>query len=156
MAKEAKTKKAKEEEKEYKLSDLPGIGAAAVAKLEAAGIYDLMGLAVSSPPSLSETAGIGEAAARKAIQAARKMLNLGFQDGLEFEEFDQWGHDMDNSSFLMGDFLVNDNVINAIFDGIFFDELDNHGQFLYNGSTVVMGDTEFSGNQITAGFDGHL
>ena len=76
----------KKEEKEVLLSDLPGIGPAAVAKLEAAGIYDLMGLAVMSPPSLSEAAGVGEAVARKAIQAARQMMDLGFQDGVQFME----------------------------------------------------------------------
>ncbi len=74
----------KKEEKEYKLSDLPGIGPAAIEKLEAAGIYDLMGIAVMTPPALSETAGLGEAVARKAIQAARKMMRLDFSDGLEF------------------------------------------------------------------------
>lgn len=75
---------AKEEEKEYKLTDLPGIGPAVATKLENAGIYDLMGLAVASPSELAEIAGIGEAVARKAIQAARKMLKLGFVDGLEY------------------------------------------------------------------------
>ncbi len=69
-----------------KISDLPGIGPAAVEKLEAAGIYDLMGIAVMSPADLSETAGLGEAVARKAIQASRKMLDLGFQTGAEFSE----------------------------------------------------------------------
>lgn len=82
MAKE----KAKKEEKEIKISDLPGIGPAAVEKLEAAGIFDLMGIAVLGPKELSETAGLGEAVARKAIQAARKMMKLGFQDGLEFAQ----------------------------------------------------------------------
>jgi DNA repair protein RadA len=84
--------KPKEEEKveeavkkeETKLTDLPGIGPAVASKLEAAGIYDLMGLAVMSPADLAEIAGVGEAVARKAIQAARKMMDLGFQDGLEF------------------------------------------------------------------------
>jgi DNA repair protein RadA len=82
--------KAKEEEKieekkeETKLTDLPGIGPAVASKLEAAGIYDLMGLAVMSPKDLAELAGVGEAVARKAIQASRKMMDLGFQDGLEF------------------------------------------------------------------------
>ncbi len=73
-----------EEGKEYTLSDLPGIGPTSIAKLEAAGIYDLMGLAVMTPSGLAELAGMGEAAARKAIQAARKMMKLGFSDGLEF------------------------------------------------------------------------
>jgi len=72
----------KEEEK--KLTDLPGIGPGIASKLEDAGIYDLMGLAVLSPANLSEMAGIGEAVARKAIQAARKMMDLGFSDGLEY------------------------------------------------------------------------
>jgi DNA repair protein RadA len=77
-------KKQESSESEMKLSDLPGIGPAAVEKLESAGIFDLMGIAVLGPKELSEMAGFGEAAARKAIQAARKMMQLGFQDGLEF------------------------------------------------------------------------
>jgi DNA repair protein RadA len=78
-------KKLKEGE-EPTLTDLPGIGPAVAAKLEAAGIFDLMSLAVMSPASLANTAGVGEGVARKAIQAARKMLDLGFVDGMEFAE----------------------------------------------------------------------
>lgn len=85
MAKEKGEKESKES-KETKISDLPGIGPAACQKLENAGIYDLMGIAVLTPVELSEMTGIGETVARKAIQAARKMMNLGFQDGLEFSE----------------------------------------------------------------------
>ena len=88
--KKKKTKKdsgeKEEEKKEYKISDLPGIGPAACQKLEDAGIYDLMGIAVLTPAELSEMAGIGEAVARKAIQSSRKMMNLGFQNGMEFSE----------------------------------------------------------------------
>jgi DNA repair protein RadA len=73
-----------EEKVEAGLTDIPGIGPGIAAKLEAAGVYDLMGLAVMSPSALSELAGIGEAVARKAIQAARSMMKLGFSDGLEF------------------------------------------------------------------------
>ena len=69
---------------EAKLTDIPGIGPGIAAKLEAAGVYDLMGLAVMSPPALADMAGVGEAVARKAIQAARQMMNLGFSDALEF------------------------------------------------------------------------
>lgn len=76
----------KEEKKEPKLTDLPGIGPAVSAKLESAGVYDLMTLAVMSPSELGDTAGISPAVARKAIQAARKMLDLGFTDALEFAE----------------------------------------------------------------------
>ena len=83
----AKKKESEEnEKKETKLSDLPGIGPAAIEKLESAGIFDLMGIAVLSPTELAEFAGFGEATARKTIQAARKMMSLGFQDGLEFAE----------------------------------------------------------------------
>ncbi|MBS3066194.1 DNA repair and recombination protein RadA [Candidatus Pacearchaeota archaeon] len=79
-------KKVKEAVEETKLADLPGIGPAAVAKLEAAGVFDIMGVATMSPPVLSEVTGIGEAVCRKAIQAARKMLDLGFMDGSEYEK----------------------------------------------------------------------
>lgn len=90
MTKEEKSKgeekeaEGKEEGKEAKLTDLPGIGPAVASKLESAGIYDLMGLAVMSPSELADMAGVGEAVARKAIQAARKMMDLGFVDGIEF------------------------------------------------------------------------
>jgi DNA repair protein RadA len=72
------------ESEEKKITDVPGIGPGIAAKLEAAGVYDLMGLAVMSPPALSEMAGVGEAVARKAIQSARSMMNLGFMSGDEF------------------------------------------------------------------------
>ncbi len=82
MAKKEKEEKIIEDEK--KLTDVPGIGPGIASKLEAAGVYDLMGLAVMSPPTLSEMAGVGEAVARKAIQAARSMMNLGFMSGEDF------------------------------------------------------------------------
>jgi DNA repair protein RadA len=82
VKKEKKTKS--KEDKPLELTDLPGIGPAAAAKLESAGIFDLMSLAVMSPASLSDAAGVSSAVARKAIQAARTMLDLGFSDGMEF------------------------------------------------------------------------
>jgi len=84
--KKSKKSKDKEEKKEKQLTDLPGVGPGTAAKLEAAGIYDLMGIAVLTPPQLAEVAGLGEAAARKAIQSARQMMDLGFSDALEFAE----------------------------------------------------------------------
>jgi DNA repair protein RadA len=78
------TKKTKKSEKEPQLTDLPGIGPAVATKLESAGIYDLMTLAVMSPAALADTAGVGAAVARKAIQASRNMLDLGFVDGNEY------------------------------------------------------------------------
>ena len=75
----------KEKEKsEPELTDLPGIGPAVAAKLEGAGILDLMSLAVASPATISDASGISPAVARKAIIAARNMLQLGFVDGVEF------------------------------------------------------------------------
>ncbi len=79
------TKKVKEN-KAPELTDLPGIGPAVSAKLESAGIFDMMSLAVMSPASLGDAAGVSSAVARKAIQAARDMLELGFTDGLEYAE----------------------------------------------------------------------
>lgn len=90
MATKKESKKSKESNSanekcgEPKLTDLPGIGPAVSSKLEAAGIYDLMSLAVLTPADLSDTAGVSEAVARKAIQAARGMLDLGFMDGSEY------------------------------------------------------------------------
>ncbi|MDO8528860.1 MAG: DNA repair and recombination protein RadA [Nanoarchaeota archaeon] len=71
---------------EHKITDLPGVGPAVAAKLESAGIYDLMSLAVASPAELGDIAGVSPAVARKIIQAARGMMNLGFMSGLEFAE----------------------------------------------------------------------
>src|SRR3989304_3633273 len=73
-----------ESNKEQKLTDLPGVGPAVAAKLESAGIYDLMSIAVMPPSDLSEIAGVSPAVARKVIQAARKMLDLGFMEGTEY------------------------------------------------------------------------
>ena len=80
----AEKKESSESTEEYKITDVPGIGPGIASKLEASGVYDLMGLAVMSPATLSDTAGIGEAVARKAIQAARSMMKLGFMDASEF------------------------------------------------------------------------
>jgi len=76
----------KAEDKEPELTDLPGIGPAVSAKLESAGIFDVMSLAVMSPGELSDIAGISSAVARKAIQAARNLLDLGFQTGDEYDK----------------------------------------------------------------------
>lgn len=86
MAREKESDSENEEQtnKEPKLTDLPGIGPAVSSKLEAAGIYDLMTIAVMTPSDLGDSAGVSPAVARKAIQAARKMLDLGFVDGTEY------------------------------------------------------------------------
>ncbi len=76
----------KDDSAEPQLTDLPGIGPAVSAKLENAGVTDLMGLAVMGPAQLGDAAGLSPAVARKAIQAARNMLKMGFVDGLEYAE----------------------------------------------------------------------
>ena len=72
--------------KEVKLTDLPGIGPTIASKLESAGYCDVMSIAVMAPSELSSIADISEAAARKAIAAARKVLQLGFEDAASYAE----------------------------------------------------------------------
>lgn len=86
MAKEKLKEKEKKvvREGEPKLTDLPGIGPTTASKLEENGYSDLMSVAVMNPSDLSSLCDLSEAVARKAISAARKMLNLEFQDATEY------------------------------------------------------------------------
>ncbi|UCD21157.1 MAG: DNA repair and recombination protein RadA [archaeon] len=72
------------EENEVKLTDLPGIGPTTASKLEDSGYGDLMSIAVMAPPDLSTLADITESTARKAINAARKLLKLEFEDAVQY------------------------------------------------------------------------
>lgn len=63
------------------IEDLPGVGAATAEKLREAGYQNLMAIAVASPGELVETAGVGEAVARKMINTARNNLDMGFMSG---------------------------------------------------------------------------
>lgn len=65
------------------LEDLPGVGTTTVEKLNAVGITDLMGIAVSSPSQLMEIAGIKDAAAKRIIAVARSSMNMGFETGAD-------------------------------------------------------------------------
>lgn len=67
--------------KEMSIEDLPGVGAATADKLREAGYNSLMAIAVASPGELVETAGVGEAVARKMINIARNNLDMGFVSG---------------------------------------------------------------------------
>ena len=89
---EKKVVKKKKKEEPMKISDLPGVGPAAVEKLESAGIFDLMGVAVLGPKEMGEMAGLSESVARKTIQAARKMMDLGFQAYIA-----KWGYEYYNN-----------------------------------------------------------
>ena len=71
------------EKKEFKITDLPGVGAATAEKLEEAGFNTMMSIAVASPAELIEIAGVTEATARKIINNARSKLDMGFETGIE-------------------------------------------------------------------------
>ena len=75
---------AKKEKQQSAITDLPGVGPAIATKLEEAGFMDLMSIAVLTPAELSNIAGLTESTARKAIQSARKMMDLGFKDASEY------------------------------------------------------------------------
>lgn len=86
MVKEKSKEKEKKPTREgdFKLTDLPGIGPTTASKLEENGYGDLMSVAVMNPSDLSSLCDLSEAVSRKAISAARKMLNLEFQDATEY------------------------------------------------------------------------
>ncbi len=69
--------------KELTLEDMPGVGPVTVEKLQAVGFHDLMSVAVATPGEIIEATGIGEAAAKKLIAAARANLKMGFVSGDE-------------------------------------------------------------------------
>lgn len=70
-------------EENTNIQDLPGIGAASAEKLRTSGFKDLMSIAIAYPGQLINAAGIGQAAAQKAIQVAREHLKLDFVNGTE-------------------------------------------------------------------------
>ncbi|MFP4402378.1 MAG: DNA repair and recombination protein RadA [Candidatus Nanoarchaeia archaeon] len=70
-------------ETELGISDLPGVGPSTAEKLEAAGIDTLLAVAVSSIGILTNEAGVSESVARKMIQSARDMMDMGFDTATE-------------------------------------------------------------------------
>ncbi|HLD00189.1 MAG TPA: DNA repair and recombination protein RadA [Candidatus Nanoarchaeia archaeon] len=70
-------------QKKLSLRDLPGVGAATAEKLESAGFFDPMSIAVASIGSLCEAAGVSEPVARKMINAARDCMKMGFESGID-------------------------------------------------------------------------
>ncbi len=71
---------------EVRIEDLPGVGPTTAKKLREAGYEDLMGIATAVPAELAAAAEIGEATAKKIINAARNKLKMDFTDGLELAE----------------------------------------------------------------------
>jgi DNA repair protein RadA len=68
---------------EPSINELPGVGPATAEKLASTGFDTVMSIAVATPGELTDASGVSEAAARKMIQAARQMLDMGFVSGEE-------------------------------------------------------------------------
>ena len=73
----------KMEEKEMTVMDLPGVGPATAEKLSISGFEDLMSIAVATPGELVDASGVGAAAAKKIIAAARSAMKMGFESGTD-------------------------------------------------------------------------
>ena len=76
---EVKTRKKVKEE--LTLEDLPGVGAATAEKLMSCGYDNLIAVAVATPGQLVDASGVSEAVARKMVNSAREMLDMGFESG---------------------------------------------------------------------------
>lgn len=68
------------------LKDLPGIGPAAIDKLDKSGIVDVIGFASKSPSQIADASGVTAAISRKAIQFAKEKLELGFVTVSKYEK----------------------------------------------------------------------
>lgn len=68
------------------VAELPGVGEKTALKLKDAGYIDLMAIAAASPKELDECAAIGELTAIKMIDAARKTLDIGFENAADVYE----------------------------------------------------------------------
>jgi len=69
--------KVAKEKKVESIEDLPGVGPAIAEKLRDAGFTDLITLAVTPPADIAVAAEIGEAQAKKIVEAARKFADVG-------------------------------------------------------------------------------
>jgi DNA repair protein RadA len=80
MVAEEKDKDKEKKKKYYKdLEDLPGIGEVTAEKLRAAGFGEFASLATANPHELAEAGGMGVESAKKAIEAAKSMVEIGFE-----------------------------------------------------------------------------
>ncbi len=66
-------------EKISTVADLPGVGEKTALKLKQAGYIDMMAIAAASPAELINIAELGEQTAEKIIEAAREVLNIGYE-----------------------------------------------------------------------------
>ncbi|MBN1170067.1 DNA repair and recombination protein RadA [Candidatus Micrarchaeota archaeon] len=77
-----------EEKKKYyrDLEDLPGVGEVTAEKLRASGYGEFSALAAANPHEVAEAAGMGVESAKKAIAAAKTMVEIGFESADEVME----------------------------------------------------------------------
>ena len=68
------------------IADLPGVGDKIAEKLKSAGYVDMMAVAAAAPWELEDSAGLGEGTAGKIIQAARDVLDMGFESATKVLE----------------------------------------------------------------------
>ena len=78
---------ADEKKKYYRdLEDLPGVGEVTAEKLRASGYGEFSALAAANPHEIAEAAGMGVESAKKAIAAAKTMVEIGFESAEEVME----------------------------------------------------------------------
>ena len=65
---------------------LPGVGPATAEKLRESGYETVMSVAVATPGMLVDASGVSESVARKMINAARQVFDMGFVSGLDVLE----------------------------------------------------------------------
>jgi len=71
---------AEEKKKYYRdLEDLPGVGEVTAEKLRASGYGEFSSLAAANPHEVAEAAGMGVESAKKAIDASKTMVEIGFE-----------------------------------------------------------------------------
>jgi DNA repair protein RadA len=70
-------------EKSADISTLPGVGPATAEKLRESGYETIMSIAVATPGLIVDSSGVSESVARKMINAARQVLDMGFESGLD-------------------------------------------------------------------------
>jgi DNA repair protein RadA len=68
------------------VTSLPGIGPATAEKLKEGGFDTLMAIAVATPGMIVDASGVSESVARKMINAAREIFDMGFESGLDVLE----------------------------------------------------------------------
>lgn len=73
--------KDKDKKKKYykDLEDLPGVGEVTAEKLRATGFGEFSAIATANPHELAEAGGMGVESAKKAIEAAKSMVEIGFE-----------------------------------------------------------------------------